>query len=204
MGDTVDDVAGRLRKIAVELVRSGRAADAAAVLTSIGAVEMLSMFGEDAAPTGPGPQPAHSPGYWLSHRRARRAAVAAVTVVDVTERSVPELSVAESSVPELSVAEGSVPELSVAEGSVPELSVAEGSDPDNSNRAQLIRLIRELEPGHRLNDDGDQVMLNVVRQLIFHTVWLAEELRVAQEEIDRLSDGNQWVDRTLSGVKRPP
>lgn len=97
----------------------------------------------------------------------------------------------ERNVPELSVAEGSVPELSVAEGSLPELSVAEGSDPDNSNRAQLIRLIRELEPGHRLNDDGDQVMLNVVRQLIFHTVWLAEELRVAQEEIDRLSDGNQ-------------
>jgi hypothetical protein len=63
MGDTIENVAGRLRNIAVELVRSGKAADAAAVLTSIGAVEMLSMFGQDAAPTGPGPQPAHSPGY---------------------------------------------------------------------------------------------------------------------------------------------
>jgi hypothetical protein len=62
---------------------------------------------------------------------------------------------------------------------------------NNPNRTQLIRLIRELEPGHRLTDDGDKVVLDVVRQLIFHTVWLAEELRVAQEEIDRLIDGNQ-------------
>ena len=69
--------------------------------------------------------------------------------------------------------------------------VPEKNESNNSNRAELIRLIRELEPGHRLTEDGDKVVLDVVRQLIFHTVWLAEELRVAQEEIDRLIDGSQ-------------
>jgi hypothetical protein len=71
------------------------------------------------------------------------------------------------------------------------VAVPEKNESNNSNRAELIRLIRELEPGHRLTEDGDKVVLDVVRQLIFHTVWLAEELRVAQEEIDRLIDGNQ-------------
>ncbi len=61
MGDTVEEVSGRLRKIAVELVRTGKAADAAAVLAGIGAVEMLSMFGAEAA--GPSPQTALVPVY---------------------------------------------------------------------------------------------------------------------------------------------
>ena len=30
--------------------------------------------------------------------------------------------------------------------------------------------------------------LDVLRQLILHTVWLAEEVRVLQEEVDRLND----------------
>jgi hypothetical protein len=63
MGDTVEDVSGRLRKIAVELVRDGKAADAAAVLAGIGAVEMLSMFGAGAAPAAAGPQTALVPVY---------------------------------------------------------------------------------------------------------------------------------------------
>ncbi len=90
----------------------------------------------------------------------------------------PEIDVSKSAFPDTAT-----PDKQLANG------LADNGDP-NSNRAQLIRLIRELEPGHRLTDDGDKVMLDVVRQLIFHTVWLAEELRVAQEEIDRLSEGH--------------
>ncbi len=55
MADTVADVSARLRALAVELVRAGKAPDAAAVLSGIGAVEMLSMFVEekpDAATSG--------------------------------------------------------------------------------------------------------------------------------------------------------
>jgi hypothetical protein len=52
MGETIDDVAGRLRGLAVELVRSGRTSDAAAVLAGIGAVEMLSMFSDASKPSG--------------------------------------------------------------------------------------------------------------------------------------------------------
>jgi hypothetical protein len=45
--------------------------------------------------------------------------------------------------------------------------------------------VGELDPGHRLTDAD----VSLVRQLIFHTVWLSGELKVAQEEIDRLSGG---------------
>ncbi len=47
--------------------------------------------------------------------------------------------------------------------------------------------MRELEPGHRLQDNGDHVLMDVLRQLILHTVWLAEEHRVLQDEVDRLN-----------------
>lgn len=57
MGDTVGDVSARLRALAVELVRAGKAADAAAVLSGIGAVEMLSMFAEDQPHAAPVEQP---------------------------------------------------------------------------------------------------------------------------------------------------
>ena len=60
MGDNAWDVAGQLRKLAVELVRENKTADAMAVLASIGAVEMLSSF---AGTDLPNPQPSHSPGY---------------------------------------------------------------------------------------------------------------------------------------------
>ena len=50
MGETVDQVTGSLRGLAVELVRGGRTSEAAAVLAGIGAVEMLSMFAEAAKP----------------------------------------------------------------------------------------------------------------------------------------------------------
>jgi hypothetical protein len=56
MGETIDDVAGRLRGLAVELVRSGRTSDAAAVLAGIGAVEMLSMFSDASKPAESAPQ----------------------------------------------------------------------------------------------------------------------------------------------------
>lgn len=59
----------------------------------------------------------------------------------------------------------------------------ENNDPNSANRAHLIRLIRELDAGHRLTDAD----VSLVRQLIFHTVWLGEELNVAQGEIDRLN-----------------
>jgi hypothetical protein len=62
MGDTVQDVAGQLRKLAVELVRSGKQADAAAVLAGIGAIEMLPMFADQTG-AGASSQPSHSPGY---------------------------------------------------------------------------------------------------------------------------------------------
>ncbi len=47
--------------------------------------------------------------------------------------------------------------------------------------------MRELEPGHRSQDNGDHVLMDVLRQLILHTVWLAEEHRVLQDEVDRLN-----------------
>ncbi|HEX4018752.1 MAG TPA: hypothetical protein VHX15_18595 [Frankiaceae bacterium] len=50
MGETVEQVTGSLRGLAVELVRGGRTSEAAAVLAGIGAVEMLSMFAEAAKP----------------------------------------------------------------------------------------------------------------------------------------------------------
>ncbi len=56
MGETVDQVTGNLRSLAVELVRSGRTSEAAAVLAGIGAVEMLSMFSESAKPNQNGHQ----------------------------------------------------------------------------------------------------------------------------------------------------
>lgn len=45
--DTVADVSARLRALAVELVRAGNASDASAVLSAVGAIEMLSVFAED-------------------------------------------------------------------------------------------------------------------------------------------------------------
>jgi hypothetical protein len=60
MGDTVEEIAGQLRTLAVELVRDSKSADAMAVLVSIGAIEMLSTF---AGEGDSGPQPSHSPGY---------------------------------------------------------------------------------------------------------------------------------------------
>ncbi len=90
--------------------------------------------------------------------------------------------------PEIDVSTSALPDTATPVKPLAANGLADDGDP-NSNRAQLIRLIRELEPGHRLRDDGDKVVLDVVRQLIFHTVWLAEELRVAQEEIDRLNEG---------------
>ena len=57
MGETVEQVTGSLRSLAVELVRSGRTSEAAAVLAGIGAVEMLSMFSEAAKPAQNGHQP---------------------------------------------------------------------------------------------------------------------------------------------------
>jgi hypothetical protein len=61
--------------------------------------------------------------------------------------------------------------------------VHENADPNSANRAHLIRLVGELDAGHRLTDAD----VSLVRQLIFHTVWLSGELKVAQEEIDRLN-----------------
>lgn len=63
MGDTVENVSGRLRRLAVDLVRDSKHEDAAAVLVGIGAVEMLSLFGGEAAPTEWVPQAALTPGY---------------------------------------------------------------------------------------------------------------------------------------------
>jgi hypothetical protein len=63
--------------------------------------------------------------------------------------------------------------------------VHQDADPNSANRAHLIRLVGELDPGHRLTDAD----VSLVRQLIFHTVWLAGEMNVAQEEIDRLNGG---------------
>jgi hypothetical protein len=60
MGDTVEDIAGQLRTLAVELVRDNKTADAMAVLVSIGAIEMLSTFAGDG---GGNPEATHSPGY---------------------------------------------------------------------------------------------------------------------------------------------
>ncbi len=66
MGDTVEDVSGRLRRLAVDLVRNSKPEDAAAVLVGIGAVELLSQFGDSGATDSPAqraPQAALSPGY---------------------------------------------------------------------------------------------------------------------------------------------
>jgi hypothetical protein len=65
MGETVDQVTGSLRNLAVELVRGGRTSDAAAVLAGIGAVEMLGMFAESSKPAQNGhqaqPEQQHEP-----------------------------------------------------------------------------------------------------------------------------------------------
>jgi len=63
MGDTIDTVSGRLRKLAVDLVRNSKPEDAAAVLVGIGAVEMLSQFSDAASAAQRAPQAALSPGY---------------------------------------------------------------------------------------------------------------------------------------------
>ncbi len=61
-------------------------------------------------------------------------------------------------------------------------------EPDSAIRTELVRLMRDLEPGRRhRGGDADQVTLDVLRQLILHTVWLAEEVRVLQDEVDRLN-----------------
>ncbi len=60
-------------------------------------------------------------------------------------------------------------------------------EPDSAIRTQLVRLMRDLEPGRRHRGDADHVTLDVLRQLILHTVWLAEEVRVLQDEVDRLN-----------------
>jgi hypothetical protein len=60
-------------------------------------------------------------------------------------------------------------------------------DPDSAIRTQLVRLMRDLEPGRLRRGDADHVTLDVLRQLILHTVWLAEEVRVLQDEVDRLN-----------------
>jgi hypothetical protein len=44
MGETIDQVVDRLRKLAVEMVRAHRLSDAAAILSGVGAVEMMSLF----------------------------------------------------------------------------------------------------------------------------------------------------------------
>lgn len=56
MGDTIEQVIRQLRALAVELVRNGRASEAAAVLAGIGAVELLSTFAEGSQSTGNGQQ----------------------------------------------------------------------------------------------------------------------------------------------------
>ena len=63
MGDTIETVSSRLRLLAVDLVRTSKPEDAAAVLVGIGAIEMLSMFADAAAPAGRAPQAALAPGY---------------------------------------------------------------------------------------------------------------------------------------------
>jgi hypothetical protein len=60
-------------------------------------------------------------------------------------------------------------------------------EPDSAIRTQLVRLMRDLEPGRQSRDDTEHVMQDVLRQLILHTVWLAEEVRVLQDEVDRLN-----------------
>jgi hypothetical protein len=60
-------------------------------------------------------------------------------------------------------------------------------EPDSAIRTQLVRLMRDLEPGRQQREDSEHVMLDVLRQLILHTVWLAEEVRVLQDEVDRLN-----------------
>jgi hypothetical protein len=63
MAETVDQVTGNLRSLAVELVRGGRTSEAAAVLAGIGAVEMLGMFAEagKSSQNGHQPQVEHQP-----------------------------------------------------------------------------------------------------------------------------------------------
>jgi hypothetical protein len=63
MGETAWDVTGQLRTLAVELVRDGKSADAMAVLASIGAVEMLHVFGGEGGPANTAIEPSHTPDY---------------------------------------------------------------------------------------------------------------------------------------------
>jgi hypothetical protein len=59
MGETIDDVVERLRKLAVEMVRTRRLSDAAAVLSGIGALEMMDVFAGGNPPAqNSNPQPA--------------------------------------------------------------------------------------------------------------------------------------------------
>ena len=65
MGETIESVIERLRKLAVEMVRTHRLSDAAAVLAGVGAVEMLGLFGE---PGSSEPKPAESMNGGGAHR----------------------------------------------------------------------------------------------------------------------------------------
>jgi hypothetical protein len=59
-------------------------------------------------------------------------------------------------------------------------------EPESGIRTQLVRLMRDLEPGRRHRDDTHATQ-DVLRQLILHIVWLSEEVRVLQDEVDRLN-----------------
>jgi hypothetical protein len=49
----IDQIVNRLRQFATELVRGGRASDAAAVLAGIGALEILELFSTSGQPQKP-------------------------------------------------------------------------------------------------------------------------------------------------------
>jgi hypothetical protein len=49
----IEQIVRRLRQFASELVRSGRASDAAAVLAGIGALEILELFSTSGQPAQP-------------------------------------------------------------------------------------------------------------------------------------------------------
>lgn len=66
MGETSEtawDVTGQLRKLAVELVRDGRTAEAMSVFASIGAVEMMPTFSAAGGAAGAAVEPAPTPDY---------------------------------------------------------------------------------------------------------------------------------------------
>jgi hypothetical protein len=66
MGETSEsawDVTGQLRKLAVELVRDGRTAEARSVFASIGAVEMMPTFSDPGGAAGAAVEPAPTPDY---------------------------------------------------------------------------------------------------------------------------------------------